>query len=327
LLVASGTLFACGPPPGTTPVSVDLDRLLAREPARPPTVSLPTPPAPEPAQELNLPAIPPKRVEFSQTDVARLEQRLRERQEQARRELARRLRDFYRREARRFELDQLRALAERDEMRRQELNATLRTVFEQYADRRAPLLANLANLAGFPDPNPAGSPPPDSTGNVTRQRLERAQGFREEIRQLDAEFTATVLRLTLAGNDLSAEDQLQTRLAIERFIADLDRRAQEEAQRQVARAIAQIEFDLADLKGVTLPAVPGRRLRVEGDRAFSPIAPPRPDPLLDANVERRKRLESQLKIWLALNRYRLQAGSRDVTEDFDRWRKQNQVGL
>jgi hypothetical protein len=315
--------------PASEPVSVDLNAILRKEPAaKLLTVDIPKPPGPQqgisvvqegrPQVVLNDPAA---------GRAAEVRQMLRAQQEVERERLETRLRDFYRGAARQFQLEQERTQSEAERRQYERANDLIREEFERLAAERAPLLARLAVLAGFPDPNPRSVPPETPLGNVSQQRFDEAKKLREELRRLDASFDELVETILGAVEDVSALDRAATRVKIELYKAELDRRAEREAREEVQQAVRTLQLRLADSAKIVLPAVPERRVELAAQKPLSPAPLVRSEGVLQGKADRRQLLEHQLRIWLGLNRYALADRGRDVTEDFQRWRTANRAGL
>ncbi len=259
-------------------------------------------------------------------DVRAVEKLLAEQQEETRRKLEKGLAQLYARLARRFELKELAALSDRERKRYDDLNANIRLVFEQYAADRLPRVTRLAFLAGFPDPNPTSVPPEAPLGKVSQEKFDEAKALRGEITQLDESFEATVKALLDEIDNQNAMDRTDSRLKIELNADDLRRRAETEASEQVNRARQSLHLDLAGGQTIRMPAIPART--ITPPRMPAPEPAPKVDSALDANAAlwQKKMLEGQVRIWAAVNRYQVQPGGRDATDEFIKWNAENQAG-
>jgi hypothetical protein len=259
-------------------------------------------------------------------DVRAVEKLLADQQEETRRKLEKGLAQLYARLARRFELKELAALSDRERKRYDDVNANIRLVFEQYAADRLPRVARLAFLAGFPDPNPTSLPPEAPLGKVSQSKFDEAKTLRGEITLLDENFEATVKALLDEIDNQNSMDRTDSRLKIELNADDLRRRAETEASEQVNRARQSLHLDLAGGQTIRMPAIPART--ITPPRMPAPEPAPKVDSALDANAAawQKKMLEGQLRIWAAVNRYQIQPGGRDATDEFIKWNAENQAG-
>lgn len=328
LLAALGILLgACARP--NTPVSVDLDRVLAAEPAATKIeVAIPSPPPPQPGVKVTQPGLPPETVPDPSTVGAEsVRDLIRRQQHEARVQLEERLRQTYQTEVRQFQLAQERAQAQAELAQYAQANATIRQEFEAYGRKRGPLLADLTVLVGFPDPNPKSMPPSTPMGNVTRQQFDKAKALREQIHQLDADFDARVR--AILGDVVAATEQERAALAdrVKLFEDQMNQRAAAEASAQVREAVRSLHLQLARRTDVTVPAVSPRSVELPAQPALRPAPQVRSEGVLQSDADRKQLLRHQLRIWLGLNRYVLARDGRDVTEDFERWRKTIGAGL
>ncbi|HVL38498.1 MAG TPA: hypothetical protein VM328_03810 [Fimbriimonadaceae bacterium] len=241
-----------------------------------------------------------------------------EAQELARSEIAARLRAAYRLEVRALEKELLAEVLGGRGAAYEGVLAQLRTIFEQYADERGPLLIRLTVLVGFPDPDPL-SQRTSTSKHVTRM-YEEARRLRSEIAELDQEFRAEAHEL-FAGIESITETQLDDiEAVIANKLEEADRKAHEVASQEVQQhrqailLAGRMQFRLPQQAGATV-VVPG---------TAGPTAAPRvePAPALDEATL----LQHDLEIWLDVNGYRLAAHGRDATKEFVQWRRNYRDG-
>jgi len=307
--------------PSPTPVTVNLDRVLR--------VSLgekPTPPRPpklddaKPLKDVELPAEPSSMIITAPQDAEELRRLLRQQQEVDRERLERQLRKLYAREAKRFEVELKRQFAELDESSFSNLASQVRAIFESYAAERMPKVARLAFLVGWPDPNKANTPPNPSLPPVPKQRLQEAELLRTQLGQLDQGFRSKVDQLALDRFADLAVKRAELLVEIEKKKDEMNRLAQQEAERQVADAAGDFRLELARGAKIPLAAEPSYRL------SFPTPASPKadlkvPSPLSDGDPAwLRPVIESDLRVWLGLRHYRIAPTGRDVTDEFLAWR-------
>jgi len=327
IVALAPVLLACEKP-GTTEVAIDQQRALAAIPSM--GLTAPEPPKPPPNRTSGAvvsPGLPAKEMFAQGRDAERVRELVREQQRQTRLQLERQLRRFYAREARRFELEQLGALSDREQSLLIQASEEIRAEFERYATARMPLLARLTVLAGFPDPNPESKPPERPMGNVTQGRFDEAKSIRERMRQLDDDFDAFAAMMIDRIGGETALDRADTLVKIELFRSELNERAEREAREQVAAAVRELNLELTEAQRLVLPAVPDQRFELGTRGPVAPAPSVEIDPRLDSPAARRERLQGRLRIWLGLNRYTLKPGARDATEEFIQWLRTEPAGL
>jgi hypothetical protein len=318
-------VLASGCSPVSTPVSVDLAEALRRDVApRPKPIEVPSPPKPMAAATVVQPGRDrttlrdPSRS--SESDVRRA---IEERQRRDYLRLVERLKEFYAADALRFEQEQLRSHSQESLAAYEKANADIRALFVEYGEKRSPLVADLALLVGFPDPNPQGKTPSVPLGNVDRQRLEQAQKLREQIQALEADFDQRVA--TILGQIASATEQslADLRERIRQYRVANDERAEREAAEQVQRSVRALGLQLTERVQLTLPAVPDRVTSVSRAPAPKPAPKVTSAGVLASQKDRKMLADRQLRIWAAQNRYSIVpkgAGVKDKTEEFIAWR-------
>jgi hypothetical protein len=311
---------------------LDLEKVASGDPLATSDAS-PPPKAPAPVAPTSetVPALPVRNLDFS-ANKARIE-KVRVAVEESRnltiREIARKLREAYLREV---DVIEDKRLAEIDPIRGEALAkawAQVRSTFIAYADARAPHAIRLALDAGFPDPDPNSTKPPDPDQKSRVRQFERARGSREKLADLDAEYERTVRRLIAGYDDEVADAITAIRIDIEKMRADAEGRAQADALAQVAKMTAQIESVLSGKTQVQLPGRPSRTSRTPAGGPV-PEAPSVSFPTLAySNQMRMEAVRSDAKIWAARVGVRLvETPSRapDRTDEFTAWRKKRSLG-
>jgi len=240
--------------------------------------------------------------------------------------LQRRLRAFYRGAGDEFQVGQQREI---EATTREELSRAqdrIRAEFERYAQERAPLLARLSILVGFPDPNPYSKPPDSPLRPVARQRFEEAAQVRGELEALDKRFEANSEAILASVTNLRSDLESALRLRIQAFRDQLNERAEREALSQVRLTARDLGLQLLDTPPIVLPPSGTRTATVPGEPPL-PAAPKVPSLGIGSGLADRRRLaEQELRIWLGLNRYRLAPGAPDATGAFQQWRTKYRAG-
>ena len=325
LACAAGIVVSgCVNPPSEA-VRVDLERVIRAEPVEPTLdVSVPGPPRSQPARTITLPGFPARIVrDPSKADPARIQRLLAQEQLEAQKRLNTLLRNFYQTQVRAFDLDQQRAVADREQTAYREANQKIRTAFERLAEVRGPKLARLSILAGFPDPNPESKPPIVELGNVSQARFDEAKRLREEIDALDLGFKAEAKAILRSVEEFTAQQRASALVALELFKDELNRQAEAEAKAQVKHATDSLRLQLANLPPMKLPAVASRSVTLPAEPALKP-APEVPSMGIgQSEADRRALARHELTIWLGLNRFVLSGNGPDKTEEFIRWRSEH----
>jgi hypothetical protein len=327
--LAAGLLVGGCSAPGTQPVSIDIERILASEkPEVAGSPPAPKPPKPAGAIVQNIPARPAQAIrDPSRSSPGSVRASLEKQQREALQTLERRLRDYYRLQAEAFELEQNREWEKAEAGLYADANIKIRLAFGDYAEARAPKVVRLAVLVGFPDPNPNSIPPKNPLRPVAQARFDEAKRLREELQRLDDEFMGIVEDI-LAAVVTQGVGQKEDMLArVKNFRNEMNRRAEVEAQAEVRTSVKELGLQLIEPSPVVVPGAPARRVEIPAETPLPP-APQVPSVGIPRGLaDRRKLIQHELTIWLGLNRYRLVKGGHDATEDFQRWRETYRAGL
>ncbi|AIE85178.1 hypothetical protein OP10G_1810 [Fimbriimonas ginsengisoli Gsoil 348] len=293
-----------------------------------PSPALPTPPKPAAAIVQRVSARPGQALrDPSHASTGSIRASIEKQQREALVALERRLRDYYRIQADAFELEKGREVDKEAATDYLEANAKIRLAFEAYGNARAPKVTRLAVLVGFPDPNPNSIPPKLPMRPVSQARFDEAKRLREELAALDAKFNAQAEQILAAVVSETAADREAMRKTIETFRNELNRRAETEAQAEVRTSVKELGLQLTEPSPVLVPGTPARQVEIPAEAPLPP-APKVPSVGIPSGLaDRRRLLQHELTIWLGLNRYRLEKGGRDATEDFQRWRETYRAGL
>lgn len=321
-------LFAVGcSAPDRELVYVDRNQALATVPveARPTTPKVETP-AGVPASQASVPAMPQRTVSIgnAQQRLARASQVIAKNRADALEQITRELSETYRKEVARIARERKDAMDE-DRLRGYgDVVDRLSERFERYAHERGPKIARLALLANFPDEDPGSKRQAPERQRIEAERLAEAKRLRSEIAALDAEYRKDASLLVASVDARYREDLVAFERELESMRIDADRRAANEAQKQL-----EAEFKLSSiLEGRAtrrLPAEPAQSVTISGSGAFP--APPEVAQL--ESVGRLQALQNELVVWAETHHYRLAdapKGARDATQEFVQWKRERTPG-
>ena len=312
-------------------VWVDLDRVL-RDTQRSAAQPVPMPKSPPPIKAETFVLDGRSSEEMAGSASPALEHPLRdvtEIQQQALKQLLRRLQVVYRRQADLYEQEQQRLLGDPDRAQFQKILPELRIAFAAYANNRMPLAARLAFLAGFPDPNPKGDPPPANLRPVPKQRWLAANAVRVQVTALDRQYDAKATALIANAASLAAADRISLLNRVEEYRQQMNDRAMKEAVDPLEGGEAPVTLKLSGSAPVRLPARPPITVTLPGSPAMPPL------PQVGSNgtvgVSNRLMVSRQLEIWLAQSGKTLSErpgrDTPDVTQEFEDWIRQQRAGL
>jgi len=308
-------------------VYVDFQAVLASYKASPlPSRPVPKPPAALPAKTVAIPAVEPRTVVVEGTSESKAAAILEENRKKAVKELTALLSARYTREAERagerriHELDPKRAAAYASAQK------AVTAEFDAYAQKRAPLIADLTSIVGFPDPNPNSLPPPASAPPFAVKRLQHAADVRQQINTLDANYENRILDLLSQagkqyGVDLAA---IEKQIAIDR--AEAMRKAESEAVNEAATTYKSLRPILLGPTQVDLPGEPAQSAELPAVPA--PMSAPDVRERTLTSGQREAILKSQLDMWIKLNGYQLVSDpqdGKDMTAEFVKWRQERKL--
>ena len=308
-------------------VYVDFEAVLASYKASPlPSHPLPKPPGGLPTQTVSIPAVPAKTVVVQSASGAQAEALLETNRKKAVDELTRLLSRRYLRDVTREGDRLVRDLDPKRKAAYESAQAAVTLEFEKYANQRAPLVARLTSLVGFPDPNPNSVPPPESTPPFAVKRLQEAAGLRKDMVELEASYETKILDLLSQAGKQYDVDLLAIQKQIDQDRAEAMKKAESEAVTEAAKTYKDLRPVLMGPEVVNLPGQPEQS--VDLPEVPAPKSAPEVRERTLTPDQRRSILRSQLDIWLKLNGYELVQDSNGVdnkTEEFVKWRQERKL--
>lgn len=320
-VLAVGICWAiCGAcAPSRERVYIDLNAVLATLPPDRPLPDLDAPPGGEPPRTISIGSTPSMQVRVGQSAEATLE----ENRARAQRQLARTLASEYRQE---LEAEANRRIAALEPLRREAEEAAqsaIRAIFEAYAEKRSVLIARLAAIVGFPDPNPRSLPPRRQVDAPAQKLLDEAASLREQINQVDREYEADVERTLASVEEKYQIDLTNLQASLEQERADALARAEKQAEAEARESFEALRPAMIQPQEISLPGAPARSQTL-------PAVPAAPDPPQVVGEalgpeRRRKLIEAQLDVWAAARGYiisKSEGGARNATREFIQWREE-----
>lgn len=314
-----------GPRPAL--VYVEMDRVLAARP-EPQAIPTPEPLSPAPARTVILPALP------ATTTTDRLIQRLQQAKEliaasrhQSIESLNDLLKSVYLAEAE----AEIARNAHSTQPDRAGIFASalaeLRTVFLDYGHERGPLLAQLSIYARNTELAPA--PIPSDATPIEAYNIRQANLVREQIRKIDARYQERADHL-LAEAQKEIDAQLRILQAqAERERADAERKAKEEAKRQLSETQVDVDNAVESLIPPSLPAVPAESVTIPAGPGLGATRTFAPTSLFGSLEQRRRILDQQVDLWIKSKGWRRAlkpTGARNATDEFLQWRNARNLG-
>ena len=308
-------------------VYVDFQAVLASYKASPlPSHAVPKGPGALPAKTLSIPAVAPRTVIVEGTSETKAEQILGANRQKAVKELTALLTERYTREAERAGEKRIHELDPKRQAAYQSAQAAVQQEFEAYAQKRAPLIAEITSIVGFPDPNPNSLPPPASAPPFAVAKLQHAADLRNEINKLDANYENRILDLLSAAGKQYNVDLATIEKEIEADRKEAMRRAESEAVTEAATTYRSLRPILLGPAKVDLPGQPAQSVQL----------PAVPAPLSAPNIrertltfsQRQAILKSQLDMWAKLNGYEVvkdPQDGKDMTTQFVKWRQEHKL--
>jgi hypothetical protein len=312
-------------------VFVDVQQVVLLDHRETPAVEpIPEPPDPLPALSARLPALERRVVGTGVTQERLQEARqvIRENQRQAYQDL---LRAFQRAATREGERLAAQMLLELEPIRlelREQTAERIRSAFEQYAEQKGPLLARLAALVGFPDPDPQ-SLRQSTEVRYFPPRHEEAREVRAQLAAVEKKYDAMVAQIMA---DIQAQfdvDLTRVQAQIEQMRQDLHQQAVAEATRQVQRAQEELTATLVQREIIVVPPEPARIVEIPAGQRPERVPTLAPQIEAEPGWGPAEIVESDLEIYLAVNGYirsTTRRGARDVTAEFIEWRRARVAG-
>lgn len=292
--------------------------------------AVPSPPAPRPA--LTATVLGLKAISLSDpanTPKQTIHEMFLAGQAKAQADLLARLREVNKDAVREFQLQQETSISGDEARAYLNANAQIRPLFDKWASERAPIFSSLALKEGFPIPEIQEKPSSKPRTPLQQRQAQETKLLRTQLQSLDDKFKAdsnAILDLVTQKSHVSKSD-LGPKVAA--LAAELDRKAVNEAKAQIRKAESKLSFQLSDVSSIQLPQSPSRRLTIPAERAMDPAPQVPSGGILESEADRRRWLDHELQIWLALNRYTLsttRSGHRDATQEFQIWRQQHGAG-
>ena len=203
----------------------------------------------------------------------------------------------------------------------------LREVFEQYGQRRGPLLAALNNLARSPDLKDQQIP--TTADGIQKLRITRSNATRAQIRELDREYDAQARQLLA-----EAQQQIQAEIAklqeqAKQLRGAAETKAVQEAESKATQTQTALNVRIKQLVPEHLPSVPARQVVIPGAAMLPPAPTDTARAIFGSLEERRHLIDQEIDIWIKTTgreRSRAPKGVRDATEEFLQWRRAHEVG-
>lgn len=296
----------------------------------PPPRGMPAPlPPPKPtaskidASKFSIPSQPKSQLYFAGNEerLREAEAAIRKNREEAFHEIAKRLQDAAYHDVERIFTEAAKDLEPKAAERIDAVYDQLRDIFLRYAFQVGTATFGLANIVGFPDPDPNSKRVPDPSDTTAYRRFTKAKELRKTMNELSASFRREFEgKLSVASSENAAE---LTALKIEmaKLLEEYLAQAQSEAERLTESSMADIHVSSA-LKNVPLAALPSYHVDV-------PASPnPERAPIVKS-AQISEPVENELAIFLKVRNYQQARDpqARNVTEEFIAWRKRFRDGL
>jgi hypothetical protein len=318
--------FGCRQP-APERVYVDFEAVLASYKASPlPSHPLPKPPNGLPDEVVSVPAVAPRTVVVQGVSGAKADALLEENRKEAVAELSKLLSRRYEREAQRAGEKRIRELDPKKQAAYLSAQKAVEAEFQTYAVARSPLVARLASIVGFPDPNPTSIPPAATTAPLLIKRLTEAADLRKQMAILDANYENKIQDLLSQAGKQYGTDLADIEKQIDADRQDAMRRAEAEAVAEATKTYTSLRPILMGPAKVDLPGEPAQSVTLPAVPA--PIAAPEVRERTLTAAQRRSILKSQLDVWVQVNGYELAKSpndGKDMTADFVKWRQERKL--
>jgi hypothetical protein len=242
---------------------------------------------------------------------------------QARRQIEARLKEIYLGELDRelrTEIQQMEPLVGDEEAK---LAKEIARLVMLQSKRRGVVLARLAFLIGFPDPQTKA--PANLPSKVASDYWAEVNRLRAELVKIDADFTQQANQATAQKSQTLDEASRKLRIRFAELQAAAEERAANEAEVELKRLANRVGLQLAERPPIRLPKLEGRSKTLT-----LPNTPINPVPLeIKDSIDHKAVVESQIDIWIALQGYeRVKRSSqgRDATREFIEWRRNRHLG-
>lgn len=191
------------------------------------------------------------------------------------------------------------------------------TLIKENAPRHGLLIAQLAQLVGWPDSGSLIVRPYGNDSQAIQKLTDRAEELREEIRTISGDITNQINEILLEETLFNQEEKRHIKTQIEAAYHE----ATEEATRLAKKKLdAMAKFSFLDVLEETsdiLRTQPTRQVTLPRISVVFHNLPDSRPPQIPKSV-----LEGRLNIWLRLQGYKLSSGPQnapDLTEEFVTW--------
>lgn len=241
---------------------------------------------------------------------------IRAEQERAFRQIVEDLRRAYSRDVARWGITEAERIDASYEAQLDQAYADFRAVFERYTPELGELWIEIANLAGFPDPDPKSKRVPRQTDQVATKRFERSKVIRTRIQELANDYRREIesVLANLQRARLEALSDRDTRLT--EMQQEREQEALAQARAIVQVAVGRLEATALDPRQV-LPTVPAESVAIPAAEASTFGQRFTAPPQRESEAQIRKRVD----IFLAVRHYKLGQKGRDVTDEFLTWQR------
>lgn len=314
--------------PRVQPAFVDIDRVVPKSSAVGPSV-VPGAPDIKIDSSASIQSTPGMQVRGANTDARRaaILQLIQENRRIAENELAERLREAYLNAVDRTEAE---LFSDLDERKKELLNATfasLRPIFERYAERRAQPLFTIGLFAGYPDPDPKSRRPLPEADKFMLEQAKQTASSRKQLEVAEEWYQGQVSAVLSNTDERIAQQILNLRIELEKQRLEAESRARQEAAAQVNTELAEINPSLAQTSPLNLKPSAGQSISVRATNSPLVLTPP-PDRSATILAQAREQARLDATVWAATVGYRLteSRGAPDKTEEFLEWRRKRHVG-
>ncbi|MBS1716975.1 MAG: hypothetical protein JSS72_04500 [Armatimonadetes bacterium] len=314
----------CGKSTSQQVVFVDLDQIAPRQIQLPPAKTLGAITVPgDPG--ITLPALPARtvknKINGSEVDISGF---LEKRKQKVLKQLTRRLSNIYQSRLASAEAEQRQAMTAKQQEISLTYRARLRSLFDQYAEKRGPIVARLAFMVGFPEPRNRGQARPETKGAVAEQRRTEIRSLRAKLAQIEKDYKQGSATLILERQNALDLPSLEFSKAVEQARIKADSEAQADAEKQVQLLLSDLQAPALKGSEIQIPAAPEARSGAIPGSTL-PAVPIEGD---SPQVFTKEDLRAELNIWLGINGYRLgKAGDGlDKTKEFKEWRQTHRFG-
>jgi hypothetical protein len=238
-------------------------------------------------------------------------------------EITANLKQFYRREYDAFFLAENAKVAPQNAAMIAKSKLIIKEAFDSFATARAPVLLRLSFLIGFPPSAELRQIRGENLGPNEIKRNEEIRELQRKLAELDREYENVLVRLDDQLREQLGDEVTEFSKRLEAKQAEISARADREARSQVSAVSKTIHDQILNKFSLSFDRSEAARASVQVPASTNKIQVPY-GWKTSSPAEFRQRLQSELEIWLRLNRYeRAQEGENapDKTAEFESWRK------